>query len=58
MNIKIKRIKENYKIELIVFKKYTKHDLYKIIPKINLSNKLNNITENLFYRKISSISRY
>ena len=24
MNIKIKRIKENYKIELIVFKKYTK----------------------------------
>jgi hypothetical protein len=24
-----------------VFKKYTKHDLYKFIPKINLSNKLN-----------------
>ena len=59
MNKEINKIKEKDKIEVMVFKKYRKHDLYKFIAKIIfLMNLIWNITENLFDRKISSISRY
>ncbi len=55
MNKEINRIKENYKIELVVYK--IENMIY-IYWKIILMNLIWKITENFFDRKISSLLLY